>query len=142
VVARLGQLPQTLKAVKYSTTTRGPLKPPSPTPAYKRELVGVDVYVEWPSKKNDNLAELIKKAGVNGLQLEMISNRGTSVWPHGAPETFCTDAYRCRFMSKGTTLSEINALVARVAGLGLDIGMTVNLRSYDGKAGYTLAQGQ
>jgi len=142
VVDRLGQLPQTLKAVKYSTTPRGPVKALSATPSYKRELVGVDVYVEWPSKKNNDLADLIKKAGANGLQLEMISNRGTNVWPNGAPETFCTDAYRCRFMSKGTTLSDINALVSRITGLGLDIGMTVNLRSYDGKAGYTLAQGQ
>jgi isocitrate dehydrogenase len=146
VVDRLGQLPQTLKAVKYSTTPRGPAKALSATPDYKRVLVGVDVYVEWPSKKNNDLADLIKKAGASpgngGLQLEMISNRGTNVWPNGAPETFCTDAYRCRFMSKGTTLSEINALVSRVTSLGLDIGMTVNLRSYDGKAGYTLAQGQ
>jgi len=142
VVARLGQLPQQLKAVKYSTTKRGALKPPSPTPTYKRDLVGVDVYVEWPSKKTGDLVDLIQKAGANGLQLEMISNRGTNVWPHGAPETFCTDAYRCRFMSKGTTLQEINGLVARVAGLGLDISMTVNLRNYDGKGGFTLAQGQ
>jgi isocitrate dehydrogenase len=142
VVARLGQVPQTLKAVKYSTKPRGPAKALSATPNYKRELVGVDVYVEWPSKKNNDLADLIKQAGANGLALEMISNRGTNVWPNGAPETFCTDAYRCRFMSKGTSLTEINALVSRVAGLGLDIGMTVNLRTYDGKGGFTLAQGQ
>jgi isocitrate dehydrogenase len=108
--------------------------------------VGVDVYVEWPSKKNNDLADLIQKAGASpgngGLRLEMISNRGTNVWPNGAPETFCTDAYRCRFMSEGTTLSDINALVSRVTGLGLEIGMTVNLRTYDGKGGFTLAQGQ
>jgi isocitrate dehydrogenase len=72
----------------------------------------------------------------------MMSNRGTNVWPNGAPETFCTDAFRCRFMSKGTTQNQINSLVERVTALGLDIGMTVSLRNYDGKAGYTLAQGQ
>jgi isocitrate dehydrogenase len=64
------------------------------------------------------------------------------VWPNGAPETFCTDAFRCRFMSKGTTQLEINALMDRITALGLSIGMTVNLRKYDGKVGYTLAQGQ
>ena len=72
----------------------------------------------------------------------MISNRGTKVWPNGSPETFCTDGYRCRFMSKGTTQADISALIARVVGLGLDVGMTVMLRTYDGKAAYTLAQGQ
>jgi isocitrate dehydrogenase len=78
----------------------------------------------------------------SGLALEMISNRGTNVWPNGAPETFCTDAYRCRFMSKGTSQTELNALLGRVTALGVDIGLTVNLRTYDGKNGFTLAQGQ
>lgn len=30
----------------------------------------------------------------------------------------------------------------KAAGLGLEVAMTVNLRNYDGKAGFTLAQGQ
>jgi len=31
---------------------------------------------------------------------------------------------------------------SRVIGLGLEIAMTESLRNYDGKAGFTLAQGQ
>jgi isocitrate dehydrogenase len=142
VVQRLGQRPQTLKAVTYSTQKRGVLKPPSPAPAAKRDLVGVDVYVEWPSKKNEALAALMQKANGGGLALEMISNRGTNIWPNGVPETFCTDSYRCRFMSPGTTQAAINELVRRVSGLGLEIAMTVNLRNHDGKHAFTLAQGQ
>jgi len=142
VVDRLGQKPEKLKPVVYSKTPQRPLKPPSTPPTPQRDLVGVDVYVEWPSKKTAELADLVKKAGAGNLQLEMMSNRGTNVWPNGAPETFCTDAFRCRFMSKGTTQQEINSLVERVTALGLGIGMTVNLRNYDGKVGYTLAQGQ
>jgi isocitrate dehydrogenase len=143
VAARVGQKPAQLKPVSYAVTEKMNLKPPSPAPAAKRELVGVDIYVEWPSKKNEALAELIKKAGAGGLDLQMISNRGTKVWPNGAPETFCTDAYRCRFMSATvTTHSDISALLGRVVGLGLDVAMTVNLRNYDGKAAFTLAQGQ
>jgi hypothetical protein len=34
------------------------------------------------------------------------------------------------------------ALLDRVDGLGLPIVMTETLRNYDGKAGFTLAQGQ
>ncbi len=139
---RLGQLPEKLKPAVYSKTQQGVLKPPSPAPAAKRELVGVDIYVEWPSKKNNDLAVLMQKADGAGLALEMISNRGTNVWPKGAPETFCTDAYRCRYMSKGTSQAELNALLGRVTALGLDVGMTVNLRTYDGKNAFTLAQGQ
>jgi isocitrate dehydrogenase len=142
VAARMGQKPEKLKAVSYAESKGNALKPPSNPPAPARTLVGVDVYVEWPSKKTSDLADLVKKAEGNGMTLEMISNRGTKVWPNGAPETFCTDGYRCRFMSTGTSQVDINALVGRVTGLGLEIAVTFNLRTYDGKAGYTLAQGQ
>jgi isocitrate dehydrogenase len=142
VVKRLGQRPEKLKAVTYAATKAGALKPPSPAPSAKRDLVGVDIYVEWPSKKTEELAALVGKAAGSGLDLEMISNRGTKVWPNGAPETFCTDGYRCRFMSKGTSQAEINAVLGRVTGLGLEIAMTVNLRNYDSKNAFTLAQGQ
>src|SRR5580765_1547889 len=37
VVQRLGQLPEKMKPVKYSTTEQRALKPPSPAPAYKRD---------------------------------------------------------------------------------------------------------
>ncbi|MEO8100682.1 MAG: NADP-dependent isocitrate dehydrogenase [Acidobacteriota bacterium] len=142
VAARLGKKPEHLKAVSYAATKPAVYKAPSAAPNYKRELIGVDIYVEWPTKENEKLAALMQKADGNGLKLEMISNRGTNVWPNGAPETFCTDAYRCRFMSAGTTQAELNALLGRVTGLGLPIAMTVNLQNYDGKNGFTLAQGQ
>jgi hypothetical protein len=32
--------------------------------------------------------------------------------------------------------------MARIMGLSLNVGMTVALRNFDGKPGYTLAQGQ
>jgi isocitrate dehydrogenase len=65
------------------------------------------------------------------------------VWPDGSPETFCTDNFRCRFKSDGiATHPQIGLLMARIMGLALNVGMTVTLRNFDGKPGYTLAQGQ
>ena len=40
------------------------------------------------------------------------------------------------------TPKQIVSLLDRIVGLGLPIGMTNSLRNYDGKAGFTLAQGQ
>jgi len=143
VVARLGQKPQTLKAVHYSAkpaAAAAAARAARPEP--KKDLVGVDVYVEWPSKTPNDLAAKIKSAAGDGLDLEMIANRGVKVWPDGSPETFCTDNFRCRFMSPSTSPKQVIALVDRVAGLGLEIAMTVSLRNFDGKSGYTLAQGQ
>jgi isocitrate dehydrogenase len=71
-----------------------------------------------------------------------ITNRGVKVWPDGSPETLCTDDFRCRFISSSATPKQIVALLGRVAGLGLEVAMTQNLRNYDGKAGFSLAQGQ
>jgi isocitrate dehydrogenase len=142
VVSRLGQKPQQLKAAEYSTTPRPPLKPPVPRPAPKMDLVGVDVYIEWPSREPNSLAAVIAKASGDGLDLEMMANRGVKVWPEGSPETLCTDNFRCRFLGSAVTPKKIVSLLDRVVGLGLPVVMTESLRNYDGKAGYTLAQGQ
>jgi hypothetical protein len=46
-------------------------------------------------------------------------------------------------MSEGqATQAQVNGLLQRFAGAGIEIGATQMLRNFDGKAGYTLAQGQ
>ena len=105
-------------------------------------VIRVDVYVEWPSREPKSLAAVIGKASGDGLTLEMMANRGVKVWPEGSPETLCTDNFRCRFLGSAVTDKQIVSLLDRISGLKLPIGMTVNLRNYDGKAGFTLAQGQ
>jgi isocitrate dehydrogenase len=144
VVARLGQVPQTLKSVKYAATPPQQASKTKPEPAAaKEELVGIDVYIEWPDRNANTLAEVVSKASGDGLTLELIANRGVKVWPDGSPETFCTDNFRCRFKSAGVaTRPQIGMLMARIMGLSLEVGMTVTLRTFDGKPGFTLAQGQ
>ena len=59
------------------------------------------------------------------------------------PETFCTDNFRCRFAAAGgVTQAPDYGLLGRIADTGMEIVKTENLRNYDGKPGYTLAQGQ
>jgi isocitrate dehydrogenase len=143
VVARLGQKPQTLKAVHYAERPAAREQVArAARPAPKKDLVGVDLYIEWASRKPAELAQKIQSASGDGLTLEMIANRGVKVWPDGSPQTFCTDAFRCRFMGAGVTPKQVIALQERVIALGLEIAMTENLRNYDGKPGFTLAQGQ
>src|ERR1700676_4573503 len=86
VVARLGQLPQTLKAVKYAATPpHKAAKAKAEAAAVTKELVGIDVYIEWPSRTPNDLAAVIGKASGDGLTLELIANRGVKVWPDGSP---------------------------------------------------------
>jgi isocitrate dehydrogenase len=146
VVERVGQKPQTLKVVAYSreapkTSSHAASSRPDP----KRELAGVDVSIAWPSRVTDALQAKAKSANGDGLTLTMIDNRGVKVWPDGMAETFCTDSYRCRFTSDSgspVTQAQILGVLQRIAGAGLDIVQTVTLQNFDGKQGFTLAQGQ
>ena len=84
-----------------------------------------------------------KKTG--GIKLSMITNRGIKVWPDGFKETFCTDHWRCRFKpDEGSEIykTSIIELLKNADNEGLDTIKTENLYSFDGRAGYSLGQGQ
>ncbi|HVO97415.1 MAG TPA: NADP-dependent isocitrate dehydrogenase [Bryobacteraceae bacterium] len=144
VVARLGKTPHTLKAVKYAAAPAKKAEAArASAAAAKKDIVGLDVYIQWPDKNPNALADVAAKASTEDLKLELIANRGVKVWPEGSPETFCTDNFRCRFKSAGAANpAQIELLMTKIYALSLDVAMTVTLRNFDGKQGYTLAQGQ
>jgi isocitrate dehydrogenase len=151
VVARMGQKPETLKAVAYKsggpggaggapTAGRAAGEPAAP----KKETVGVDVYLEWAGGSADDLGAAVSKLSGGGLRLTSIANRGVKVYPGGATETFCSDHWRCRFVSEDAVAplshAQIAALLSRFAEAGLDFIKTENLCDFDGKPGYSHAQ--
>ncbi len=147
VVARVGQLPQTLKPARYQAASEGAAEVKSTVaPAVqKKELVGVDVFLDWTKGSANDLGESLNKLGDDSLKLEMMSNRGVKVWPGGHAETFCSDHWRCRFLSgkDGGSVShdQIVALLKRVASAGFDFIKTENLYNFDGERGFSLDQG-
>src|SRR5262249_46247037 len=107
------------------------------------ELKGIDVFVYWPSRDANKLADAVGKLAGAGLSLQMIDNRGVKVWPAGRAETFCTDSFRCRFVGDGgVQMGKLIDLQGRIAAAGIDIASTQTLRSFDGQSGFSLAQGQ
>jgi isocitrate dehydrogenase len=148
VVERLGQKPQTLKAVSYQAAESEAVTSQvsaSERPRSKKELVGVDVFLDWTKGSANELGESLSQAAGDKLQLQMISNRGVKVWPGGNSETFCSDHWRCRFTSptEGSTIShnEIIELLQRINEGGFDFIKTENLCNFDGERGYSLDQG-
>ena len=149
VVARLGQTPQTLKAINYKAES-GEALTHSPAakerPRAKKETVGVDVFLDWIEGSPDQLGEAISQLSGDKLKLVMVSNRGVKVYPGGMPETFCTDHWRCRFMSSESggaiTHEQIVALLQRINDAGYDFIKTENLCNFDDQPGYSLGQGQ
>jgi isocitrate dehydrogenase len=145
---RMGQTPQTLKAAKYKSAEEvAPVAAASSSaPARaKKELVGVDVFLDWTKGTANDLGDALGKLSGDGTKLMMMSNRGVKVWPGGHAETFCSDHWRCRFMAAddGGLIShaQINSLLTRVADAGFDYIKTENLYNFDGERGYSLDQG-
>jgi isocitrate dehydrogenase len=146
VIERLGREPSYIPPVRY----RNPAPAAEPAPAAalprpaRKELVGVDVFLHARGTP-EALAGCLQGATVRGLELQMITNRGVKVWPHGFPETFCTDHWRCRFMAgEGAEigpLSVVDQLDALVRA-GIEVIKTENLYTFDGERGFALGQGQ
>jgi isocitrate dehydrogenase len=145
VIANLGQKPTILKSVVYANNAALNLPKYKRKPASNKKLVGVDVFVHWAQNNPNELAEKIKKMETNGISLTMITNRGIKVWPDGFKETFCTDHWRCRFKpTEGTEMTKagIIDLLKNAVSENIDAIKTENLYEFDGKAGYSLGQGQ
>jgi isocitrate dehydrogenase len=109
----------------------------------KKELVGVDVFIQSNQSVND-LQEQLKGLTNGNLNLRMIGNRGVKAWPNPLPETHTIDQWRCRFMhsEKGSTIDpqQTIGLLQSLADANVDFIKTENLYTFDDKPGYTVAQ--
>ncbi|MEP6568981.1 MAG: NADP-dependent isocitrate dehydrogenase [Acidobacteriota bacterium] len=147
VAQRVGQMPQTLKTASYKriedwdAATEVPAKQRTRA---KKDLVGVDVFLDWTKGSANELGDALSKLSGDGTKIEMMSNRGVKVWPGGHAETFCSDHWRCRFLSDtggGVSHLQIISLLKRFAAAGFDFIKTENLYNFDGERGYSLDQG-
>jgi isocitrate dehydrogenase len=145
VINNLGNKPETLNAVSYAKGGALNLPKYKRKVAAKKELMGVDVFVDWKGTSPDQLASLLKKIEPEQLKLTMITNRGIKVYPDGFPETFCTDHWRCRFESNGginISKADIIQLLSNADKENIDTIKTENLYAFDGKPAFSLGQGQ
>jgi len=147
VILRLGQEPVRLRPVHYNERSMSKIKL-TKRAKEKKELVGVDIFLDWDTDGRDpnKLANILSGLKGKGTKLAIITNRGVKVFPDGHPETFCSDHWRCRFQSEkegGTiTHQQILDLLKGVKELGLDFIKTENMYTFDGVRGYSLAQGE
>ncbi len=121
----------------------------------KKDLVGVDIYLDWRGNPNE-LAEKINSAikERSNLKLRIITNRGVKVYPDALPETFCSDHWRCRFVSKKSSeiegepvyekidKTEILKLLSLLYESNFDVIKTENLYYFNNQRGFSLGQGE
>ncbi len=151
VIDRLGQLPNHFKVANYKSGSYAKIEcyGESKTSPSKKELIGVDVYIDNPF--DIAAEELAKKLSqLQGpLELIVISSRGLKIWPNSSIESPYLRHCCCRFQSasdinklKPITHDDIIQLLVKLNALSIDTIKTENLYTFDGQLGFTLAQGQ
>lgn len=149
VISNLGKLPKQLKPAEFMPVQGSKLHQTTPSdPTVKKELIGVDVFLDWKEDKRDPqvLGKKLEALSGEGLKLDMITNRGVKVYPEGKPETFATDHWRCRFVSSESedglvSHKQIIDLLSRVDEAKLDFIKTEHLYTFNGKRAFSSARG-
>lgn len=151
IIGNLGKVPS-IGAARDSRSKAGFIKPIAPVEQKvmvgsndkeETRLVGLDVFYESRNTAAVD-APLIQKSIPEGFKMVMISNRGTQVWPTGSVFTECVDQYRLRIEvleGKETNQAELFAIADSIAK-NMFVSSVELLRYFNGKPGYSLAQGQ
>ncbi len=146
VIQNLGNQPKKLRSVEYK---KGGISVPKPSVRRaKKELQGIDVFLDWdPDKRDPDVLGKGLEDACTGTpyKLKMITNRGVKVYPDGLPETFCSDHWRCRFLARDGQPKQFDSileLLTAVSGAGFDVIKTEHLYTFDGERGYSLGQGE
>ncbi|MCA9841348.1 MAG: NADP-dependent isocitrate dehydrogenase [Cyanobacteria bacterium HKST-UBA03] len=146
VIERLGQRPEKLKAVTYNTQVAQtqPKQTWKTLPPRKKELVGIDVFLDWKAGTAQDLGQTLEGLSTDALMFKLVSSRGIKVYPDAFKEMFCADHWSCRFMAANGTIThgDVIALLGKFQDAGLDFIKTEHLCTFDGERGYTLAQGE
>ncbi|MFA5420088.1 MAG: NADP-dependent isocitrate dehydrogenase [Bacteroidales bacterium] len=149
VIRRLGQKPLDLRQASFDENGRHIHITTKLQAHIQKKLVGVDVFLDWSDEERNPgiLGKKVENLTSSILKLVMITNRGAKVYPGGQPGIFCTDHWRCRFVSaessqQGIGFKTIIQLLEKLETGGLDIIKTENLYNFNGERGYSLGQGE
>lgn len=147
VIERLGQKPAQFAPVSSVKGAEGIKMPQVSLPVKgDKKLQGVDVFLHWRDEKPvSDLAGQLQSLS-NSLKLASIDSRGLLVWPDSVAKAEKGDHWRCRFTAANdgaeVTHAQIVQLLHSLAQSGMDFIKTENLYTFDGKRGYSVAQGQ
>ena len=140
IVARLGQEPRTMRAISLTDPVQQ-AAPTPPGPQARKEIVGIDVFVQWQGSDTRTLAERMAQAANRSYSLAVITNRGVKVWPSGLPSGFCSDQWQCRYLAKqGKQFNHamVVELLRNLTAQGVDFIKTEQLDSFDKRQEYAL----
>ncbi|WP_114750756.1 NADP-dependent isocitrate dehydrogenase [Pleomorphovibrio marinus] len=149
VIERLGHKPNSMKPAIFAKEKRGGTGSVvlSERQPLKKELIGVDVFIDWKENGRDAnvIGEKLRSVDADGLKMQLITNRGVKVYPEGMKETFCSDHWRIRFFNADESKishEQVISILHQMMALQLDFIKIENLYTFDGERGFSLAQGE
>ena len=154
MISNLGRTPNKLSKSALESGTGRIVIPEYVRRQEEKQLVGVDVFLDWQGTDPDELGDALAKLDAYKLKLKMITNRGVKVYPQGLKETYCTDHWRCRFVGIGARtgnmmpkydaidFEQVIALLSRLSSLDYDVIKTENLYEFNGARCFSLGQGE
>lgn len=144
VIKRLGQKPTTMPAVEFNKDFQGIKIDLSVTTKSQKELVGVDVFIEWDGSDTKELADKVKAIDAGDFELKLLGSRGVKVYPSDIEVKIHSDFWRCRFMKKSGTVdnSSIVNLLSVLSENGIQFVQVQNLYDFEGERYYSLCQGE
>jgi len=110
--------------------------------AAQRRVLGVDVYVESEAQPAELAASLQRVSSGLPVKLELIANRGSSVFPNTERKVSLVDHYRCRFVCEGAGDFDDAVMLALLGKIGeAHRWMHVEkLQQFDGADAFTRTQ--
>ena len=147
VINRFGQKPIKMKVVACAKTEEKITEyQPVVDMSERKQLVGVDVSLDWQGEDITSLAKQIEDIADGKLRLQMISSKGLKIWPGNIMTKIDGDYFSLRFVpnnqEKITVHKEIIYLLDKISAIGLDFVGIENLYSYEDKLGFSLSQGE
>ncbi len=146
IVSRLGQKPSNLRIANYSSSSAKSDKifNYEINTSEKKSLVGVDIFVGMNVNSAHDVATKINPLDAGSMVLKTISSKGLKLWPRDDSFFMNSDHWCCRFMPDSGEIShqDIANLLNKFVSAEIDFIKVENLYNFDGKPGYSLAQGE
>ena len=107
-------------------------------------MVGTDIFFGINATSAHEIADKINHMDMSPLVLKTVSAKGLKLWPREDSFFLNSDHWCCRFMSDSESITheDITKLLTLFAKAKLDFIKVENLYTFDGKPGYSLAQGE
>ncbi|MCE2992929.1 MAG: NADP-dependent isocitrate dehydrogenase [Alphaproteobacteria bacterium] len=144
VISNLGKEPAGFAVSKSKDSKPLSIKVTGSQADVKKEIIGFDVFIDLNGQSLESIATKAENIHPD-LKLHLISQKGLKIWPDNTKLDFKCELVTLRYIGyqdKGIKTSMLFMVLDSLYTNGFDIAGFNSLYMYDGKSGFTLAQGE